>query len=646
MKATAQNNLLNHEDQLQKFLLGRMHHYKALDYHTPQQRKRKHYELDNNENKSDNSSIIDLRISSDKKISPRKSTLELLNLKKKIELPKKYNKNSLFPGGDMMKNCQTISENVRRTMLLKKMLQAPAGTNLKNIANIDNFYRFIVANKNLSDKNFYSTPSNNSDTLTADSESNTDEHPQWNQTYYLQEKNRANPMNMPDVKFPLLDINQSNLIKNQYNNPGYSMNQSEGNNPGYNYNHLESQDWKNLYQNDVQENCKKWLTNTMDVTNEINPMSNMTSNKNLNMIYSTMYSPQQSNNNIPDTNCYSTLVHQDNQQEYLQNLQTISNQERVRVERTPGEFCAGYIHQNYQENNNIIQDKNDAAKDQRFYQYNQEVWSAGNGQEDVGAADNIWGTSGYNFNGNGYDNDCYIGNNQDGYYQGNDFEGNLSGQQQGLMESTGSSENTLNSIDSSSFLNGYYFIFGLIIIGVFEFLLIDFFYFSDVLKPYWPRRIMPARNVQDVTSSNSQIEHILNLRHAMEVDDSKLNQTSATYCYSAPILTPGPSSSSNCSQKIRLIAETRKHLFTTQYLLYNDSSTGLNLSNIDYLNKNLDKSDYQDVFMNQDDILSSNYWEYMNKNIMANSDSEGPVRRDVWFSNHFDNDPINYSLCE
>lgn len=94
------------------------------------------------------------------------------------------------------------------------------------------------------------------------------------------------------------------------------------------------------------------------------------------------------------------------------------------------------------------------------------------------------------------------------------------------------------------------------------------------LEPFWPER-SASKNPGD----SNQLENILNLKAYGYVDYSKIDQTSCIYCYAAPIVTQKTfTGSSSCSQKRRFIAEFRQHTFSPYWLLYSDAKTGMQMS--------------------------------------------------------------------
>ncbi|KAG7191145.1 hypothetical protein KM043_007172 [Ampulex compressa] len=97
---------------------------------------------------------------------------------------------------------------------------------------------------------------------------------------------------------------------------------------------------------------------------------------------------------------------------------------------------------------------------------------------------------------------------------------------------------------------------------------------SGVLDSFWPKW-RPAN------SSEVILENTLNLCRSKRVDYSKLDQTSCVYCYIAPVVTQKPVLSTiTCSQDKRFMAEHRQHAFSPYWLLYNDTSWGMRMANL------------------------------------------------------------------
>ncbi|XP_012526246.2 uncharacterized protein LOC105831001 [Monomorium pharaonis] len=80
---------------------------------------------------------------------------------------------------------------------------------------------------------------------------------------------------------------------------------------------------------------------------------------------------------------------------------------------------------------------------------------------------------------------------------------------------------------------------------------------------------------------NTNLENILNYHVSKQVDYSKLSQTSCVYCYVAPIVSQRSSLAINgCSIERRYTAEQRQHSFSPYWMLYNDTSQGMRMTNV------------------------------------------------------------------
>ncbi|XP_044580715.1 uncharacterized protein LOC123262556 [Cotesia glomerata] len=81
---------------------------------------------------------------------------------------------------------------------------------------------------------------------------------------------------------------------------------------------------------------------------------------------------------------------------------------------------------------------------------------------------------------------------------------------------------------------------------------------------------------------NGQLESILNIRDIGDINkvNEKIGQTSSVYCYAEPVTSSGRQKSDK-KRNFKLIAETRNHLFGIKYKLYDDSTTGRAMSQLD-----------------------------------------------------------------
>ncbi|KAL6435164.1 hypothetical protein ACFW04_005331 [Cataglyphis niger] len=95
---------------------------------------------------------------------------------------------------------------------------------------------------------------------------------------------------------------------------------------------------------------------------------------------------------------------------------------------------------------------------------------------------------------------------------------------------------------------------------------------ANGIEPYWPKW----------TTETNNLENILNYHMSKQVDYSKLSQTSCVYCYMAPIVSQRSTLTNNgrCSVERRYTAEQRQHSFSPYWMLYNDASQGMRMTNI------------------------------------------------------------------
>ncbi|XP_050462138.1 uncharacterized protein LOC126857077 isoform X2 [Cataglyphis hispanica] len=94
---------------------------------------------------------------------------------------------------------------------------------------------------------------------------------------------------------------------------------------------------------------------------------------------------------------------------------------------------------------------------------------------------------------------------------------------------------------------------------------------ANGIEPYWPKW----------TTETNNLENILNYRMSKQVDYSKLSQTSCVYCYVAPIVSQRSlTNNGRCSVERRYTAEQRQHSFSPYWMLYNDASQGVRMTNI------------------------------------------------------------------
>lgn len=137
---------------------------------------------------------------------------------------------------------RNMNDNNYKPMILQKMLQAPLGTNLGAMARLE-------ANQILPMEHYQSlriVDDNNSDTITADSESADEE---WNEREYYNifDNRRSQTVFSEQTQIPQFNLDQMmNYLQNNGQN-GYQMNNQ-----------------MNFALSNVQENCQAWIDNSID----------------------------------------------------------------------------------------------------------------------------------------------------------------------------------------------------------------------------------------------------------------------------------------------------------------------------------------------------------------------------------------------
>lgn len=113
-----------------------------------------------------------------------------------------------------------------------------------------------------------------------------------------------------------------------------------------------------------------------------------------------------------------------------------------------------------------------------------------------------------------------------------------------------------------------------------------------------------------------------------QVDYTKLGQTSCVYCYVAPIISQRSSlTNSACSQVRRYTAEQRQHSFSPYWMLYNDTSQGMRMTNVSYSSPSEQVATATTATMHMTTIPDNdNLKETIN-------DTEAPIN-DVWMNQY------------
>ncbi|CAK9824719.1 hypothetical protein ANTRET_LOCUS2841 [Anthophora retusa] len=510
------DNRIPHYEEFKQFLLKRI--------------QREFQTYDTNNNQLQDSTIVDLRtatVSSDvQKVPLDASTYTRSNI---IAV---NNADSFVYQPTDNVEYQTLEDtnnNVQGSILLKKMLQAPIGANLREIASpVHGSYRFWTMEQyqpnNLLD---------NSDTLTAESDNQDNEGNLENNTegYGLLSGIKGQYfLNEPTFVRNVEEIGQqtSNVLTNE--------NVSQYNYPSTNI--------------DMHQDYENWtITNVMEATDNTCATSDIQSSK----IFQTMYY-----DNIGSDNLNKPIKDESLTCQYRigENVHPYNSNQNILNMNPPEE-------NQYYETNIIPSMQSDCTNSTYYLQNLIKCSTETNG---------AYLQNTHSFSHANTDQDTYTPavsqtfSNNNHYNTDLPYEYTSSHNNQGnipLNEHLEPPEQNCNSIVQTESV-------------VYKSIsnTSEKVQTNGILDPFWPRKVPKI-------PTDSILENILNLISTKHIDLSKLDQTSCVYCYIAPIVTHTPASSNiTCSQKERLVAEYRQHSFSPYWLLYNDTTSGMRMANL------------------------------------------------------------------
>ncbi|XP_012172252.1 uncharacterized protein LOC100645468 isoform X1 [Bombus terrestris] len=506
------NNRIPHYEEFKQFLIKRI--------------QREFQTYDTNNNQIQDSTIVDLRTAT-VSTEVQKVPLDVSNYSKSNIVPVN-NVNSIYQPNDNVEyqTLEDTNSNVQGSILLKKMLQAPVGANLGEIAS-------PVLGRFLSVEQYQ--PNNlldNSDTLTAESDNQDNEEILENNTecYGLLSGIKGEYfLNEPTFVKSVEEIGQqiSNVLTNeninQYKYPSTNI--------------VMHQDYEN------------WtITSDMDTVDNNCPTSDVQSSKIFQTMYCDNIGSDALNKPINDESLtcqyrMTETVHPYNSNQNLLNLNTLEE----------NQYCDTNIIPHVQSdcNNtyylqNLIKCSTETTGE--YLQYTHSFSNANIDQEAYAS------TTSQTFSNNNH----YSSNLPYEYSCSRNNEGTIP-----LYENVGQPEQNCNSIiqtesDVHRDISN----------------MTEKLQTNEILDPFYPKRITKM-------SSHSILENILNIISTKRIDLSKLDQTSCVYCYIAPIVTHTQVSSGvTCSQKERFVAEYRQHSFSPCWLLYNDTSSGMRMASL------------------------------------------------------------------
>ncbi|XP_011693953.1 PREDICTED: uncharacterized protein LOC105453577 isoform X2 [Wasmannia auropunctata] len=462
-----EDDKIPHYEEFKQFLLKRI--------------QREFQACDTNNNQVEDLSIVDLRTTP---MSPNLQTIPLVD--------SNYSKGNLIDDTDPLaisnerSSYQVLKESEggsQGSFLLKRMLQAPVGANLGEIASS------LFWASNLLD---------NSDTLTAESESNEDQE--------LDENNPNEYYNLLKNSQGEYLLNEANLVPQQVSNvltgdSQYRFSSDMDNRP-------------NPYQN--------WtITSVMEV-----PDSDVQSSKMFHAIY------------YNNTDTAAATANADNNLAYQYQTDTACNGDQ------------NFFNFNAQDINYTTQTGTDMMANDSSDIYYLQNFGRHNGEMDTGYYRNVDTFGQSNVQQNVYTNDQQY---QYLYPRFTQETNNLLNQRLERLEPPQSNpmiglDHINQETDTENLQRPAE---------------------NGTVEAFWP-----------TTEPKNNLENILNYHVSKQVDYSKLSQTSCVYCYVAPIVSQRSSLAINgYSLERRYIAEQRQHSFSPYWMLYNDTSQGMRMTN-------------------------------------------------------------------
>ncbi|KZC08606.1 hypothetical protein WN55_11261 [Dufourea novaeangliae] len=509
------DNRITHYEEFKQFLLKRI----QRDFQT----------YDANNNQIQDSNIVDLRtatVSSD----VQKDPLDNINCTRSNIIAVNNADSFVYQPNDHVEyqTLEDTNNNVQGSILLKKMLQAPVGANLGEIASpVIGGYRLWTMDQYQSNNLL-----DNSDTLTAESDNeDNEENFESNTECYglLSGIKEEYLLNEPTFVRNVEEIGQqiSNVLTNEHVNQ-------------YKYSSTNV---------DMHQDYDNWtITNVMDAAQANCASADVESSK----IFQTMYYDNIGTDSLnkPISNEGLTCQYRMTENAHTYN----SNQNLLNLNATEENSCY--------ETNIIPSAQSDSSN--TYYLQNLIKYSSESNAEYL---QNTHSFSNANIN-----QDTYTSTISQAFSNNNHYHSHLPYEYPGSYNNQGNiplagtleqqTQNCSSTVQSESNINKN-------ISST-----VDKVQTNGILNPFWPKKCskIPADPI---------LENILNLISTKRIDLSKLDQTSCVYCYIAPIATHRPvSSNATCSQKEKFVAEFRQHSFSPYWLLYNDTSCGMRMANL------------------------------------------------------------------
>ncbi|KAK0162407.1 hypothetical protein PV327_006187 [Microctonus hyperodae] len=566
LQIVAKEEILNHDDDQQ-----RISNYDNVHEYFIRAQRNYRYAINNNNDQrgGDSSSIIDLRINDQKSVIHQALPLDL-HRATNILLSPTYN--HVTNNTDNMNYHHFLDPNdsLETPLLLKKMLQAPAGTNLKEYAGPDGIFR-VYSRNNYSQINCY----DDSDTLTAESESNdNDDIDITNENLYC-----------------MLNADQNSLIHVDQNLIG-NYNEQNFNSMNQNFTNVSDRFRVGYQLTDTQENCQKWVQQS-----SVTSVNNVTETEQDNAeIFKTIYH----SNEDPLQNRINNMQANQSQGELFNDCSIITNNSRNI--NNNHHYNAGSNNEisNYYFNNDSRVQSSNSSTQQIVYNYENEDNNAAVLNNNIchNQQNNISDTSGYNSQLYNHDSEDFnnIYSNPD-HTLSQPFNHNI-GSFTGF--------NNQNEVNNARSINDEYYYsdiysqscqFGINVdhneiptltnnqyqqSAKKEFQDIGFNQMTNngEFESYFPRWKQSA--ITSVIHKN--LENLLNIRKYNQLDETKTNETSSVFCYAPPIITPKQlvANANVCTQEKRFVVEKRKNslLKINSNQVYNDAAQGRKMANV------------------------------------------------------------------
>ncbi|XP_053996269.1 uncharacterized protein DDB_G0283357-like [Hylaeus anthracinus] len=519
----AEEEIVSRDDE------SRIPHYEEFKEFLLKKIQKEFQTYDANNNQIQNSAIVDLRTATISQNAQR-IPLDNNNYTTSNVITTNNNDSCSYQPNDHVEyqTLEDTNNNIQGSILLKKMLQAPVGANLGEIASpVIDGYRLWGMDRFQSNHLL-----DNSDTLTAESDNQDNEENLENtmQCYGLLSGMKGEYLlNEPTFEKHVDEIGQqvSNVLTNEnVNQYKYSTNIEM---------HQDYENWTiaNVMDDALDANCATSEAQTSKIYQTVyydntgsSSLDKPINNENLTYQYRTNENIHGYNSNKNSSNLNSMEQNQYYETNVIPSVQSNCNstyylQNSIKCTTETNE---GYIQSTHSYSNaNINQDTSTVS--QTF-------------------------SNNYRYNSNPLYEYSYFNNNN--HENPIPSSGNFQQQADNCCSTKQPESSTKENISCTT----------------------DKMQTNGLLDPF------RSRNFTKITA-DPILESILNLINTKRIDLSKLDQTSCVYCYIAPIVTHTlVSSHVTCSQKARFVAEYRQHSFSPHWLLYNDSSCGLRMANL------------------------------------------------------------------